>query len=80
LNNNLIFMDIQAEIKWIKSELNNVNDPTLIETFVRLLKKRKSMVEKKLDDYNRELDEANARIESGKFITQEDLEKEASQW
>jgi hypothetical protein len=73
-------MDIQAEIKWIKSELNNVNDPTLIETFVRLLKKRKSMVEKKLDDYNRELDEANARIESGKFITQEDLEKEASQW
>ena len=73
-------MDIQAEIKWIQAELNKVRDPSLIELFVKLLKYRKSAIESNLDEYNRELDEANARIESGKFITQEDLEREASEW
>jgi len=34
-------MDIQAEIKWIKTELSRVNDPSLIEIFVKLLKNRK---------------------------------------
>ncbi|MBK5277330.1 MAG: hypothetical protein JJE09_00555 [Bacteroidia bacterium] len=73
-------MDIQAEIKWIQSELGKVKDPTLIEIFVKLLKYRKSAINSELEEYNRELDAANARIESGKFITQEDLEKGASQW
>lgn len=73
-------MDIQAEIKWIQSELSKVRDPSLIEIFVKLLKYRKSAIESSLEEYNRELDEANARIESGKFISQEDLENEASQW
>jgi hypothetical protein len=73
-------MDIQAEIKWVQTELGKVNDPGLIEIFIKLLKYRKSTIETQLDEYNRELDEANARIESGRFITQEDLEKEASQW
>ena len=57
-----------------------MKDPTLIEIFVKLLKYRKSAINSELEEYNRELDAANARIESGKFITQEDLEKEASQW
>ena len=73
-------MDIQAEIKWIQAELDKVKDPTLIEIFVKLLKYRKSAIPSELEEYNRELDAANARIESGKFITQEDLEKEASKW
>jgi hypothetical protein len=73
-------MDMQAEIKWIQAELNKVTDPTLIEVFSRLLKNRKKSVGSALETYNRELDEANARIDSGKFITQEDLEHEASGW
>jgi hypothetical protein len=73
-------MNIEAEIKWIQSELGKVKDPTLIEIFVRLLKYRKSAIQTSLEEYNRELDEANARIESGKFTTQQDLENEASQW
>jgi uncharacterized protein YqeY len=73
-------MDMQAEIKWIQAELNKVTDPTLIEVFSRLLKNRKKSIDSALETYNRELDEANARIDSGKFITQEDLEREASGW
>jgi predicted transcriptional regulator len=80
LRRNYDQMDIQAEIKWIQSELSKVKDPTLIEVFVKLLKNRKLAIESLLEEYNRELDEANARIESGKFITQEDLEEEASHW
>ncbi len=75
-----MLMDIRADIKWIQSELNSVQDPALIEIFVRLLKYRDSINESQLDVYNRELDEANARIEAGKYISQEDLEKEATQW
>jgi len=44
-------MDIQAEIKWIQSELSEVNDPTLIEIFVKLLKYRKSAIDTRLDEY-----------------------------
>ena len=73
-------MNVSAEIKWIQSELDKIKDPALIEIFVRLLKYRKTAIEAGMEEYNRELDEANARIESGKFISQDDLEKEASQW
>jgi len=73
-------MNIQAEIKWIQAELNELKDPALIEIFVRLLKYRKAFNEQTIDEYNRQLDEANARIDAGKFISQEDLEKESSQW
>lgn len=33
-----------------------------------------------IDKYNIELDQANARIESGDFITNEEVEKNAAQW
>jgi hypothetical protein len=73
-------MDIQAEIKWIQSELSRANDPGLIKLIVRLLKYRSSAIEAGLEEYNRELDEANARIDSGKYIKHDDLKKDASQW
>jgi hypothetical protein len=76
----LNIMDLQANIKWIQHELNKVNDPALIQTLVSILKNRHLHVDSFLEQYNREIDEANARIDSGAYITQEDLEKEASQW
>lgn len=33
-----------------------------------------------VEQYNRELDEANARIEAGEFTTQEELKKDMTQW
>lgn len=33
-----------------------------------------------LEEYNRELEEANLRIEAGRYVTQEDLEKEMKKW
>lgn len=42
--------DIQKKIDWIKSELDRVDDPNLVEIFVRLLKYRKSAIEMGLED------------------------------
>ncbi|AOR29154.1 hypothetical protein N9K49_02935 [Flavobacteriaceae bacterium] len=33
-----------------------------------------------LSQYNKEIDEANARIDAGDFLTQEEVEKIANQW
>jgi F0F1-type ATP synthase delta subunit len=33
-----------------------------------------------VEQYNKEIDEAEAAIDKGKFITQEDLEKETKKW
>ena len=33
-----------------------------------------------IEQYNREIDDAMKRIDEGKFITQEDLEKESEKW
>jgi uncharacterized protein YqeY len=73
-------MNIEADIKWIQSELNHVKDPELIEVFVKLLKQRKSAIHSRLELYNQELEAANSRIDAGNFITHEDLEREASGW
>lgn len=75
LSNILEVMDIQAEIKWIQNELNKVKDPDLIEVFKRLLKFRKKTESFTLEDYNREIKEAEERIENGQFFTQEQVEK-----
>ncbi len=33
-----------------------------------------------MEQYNKEIDEAMKRMDEGRFITQEDLEKEAEKW
>jgi hypothetical protein len=68
-------MNIDADIKWIQNELNKVNDPDLIEVFKRLLKFRKKTESVTLEQYNREIEEAESRIKQGQFFTQEQVEK-----
>lgn len=68
-------MDVQADIKWIQNELNKVNDPDLIEAFKRLLQFIKKTEVVTLEHYNREIKEAENRIEQGAFLTQEQVER-----
>lgn len=74
-------MDIKTERTLLIKELEQVEDLSLLQAIKAVLHygmKNEGRIS--IDEYNRELDEANARIDSGKFITQEDLEKEAAQW
>lgn len=65
-------MDIKADIKWIQNELKEVKDPTLIEAFKNLLQYRKNVSSERIsiEQYNKEIDEAIARVENGDFHTQ----------
>jgi len=74
-------MDINTERSLLIKELQQVEDISLLHAIKAILHyglKNEGRIS--IEQYNQELDEANARVESGKFITQEDLEKEASQW
>jgi len=74
-------MDIKAERLHLIEEIKQVNDVSLLKAIKYMLHyglKNEGKIS--VEQYNRELDEANARIESGNFIRQEDLEKEASGW
>ena len=74
-------MDIKTERSLLIKELQQVEDLSLLQAIKAVLHyglKNEGRIS--IEQYNREMDEANARIESGKFITQEDLEKEAAQW
>ncbi len=74
-------MDINTERTLLIKELQQVEDPSLLQAIKAVLHyglKNEGRIS--IEQYNRELDEANARVESGQFITQEELEKEAAQW
>ena len=77
-------MDLQADIKWISQELKTVKDPTLIEAFKNMLKYRRSVTQSSerisIEQYNKEVNEAIARVENGEFYTQEEAEKIMDKW
>ena len=76
-------MDIQAEIKWIQKELNKVEDETLLDAIKSILKYRAKVVQPKrisIEQYNKEVNEAIARVEKGEFYTQEEAEKIMDKW
>ena len=74
-------MDINIERSLLIKELQLVEDPSLLKALKAVLYYGLKNEERiSIERYNKELDEANLRIESSEFITQEDLEKEASQW
>jgi hypothetical protein len=74
-------MEIDIERSLLIKELQLVEDPSLLQAIKAVLYYGlKNQGRISIEQYNKELDEANARIEAGEFITLEDLEKEASQW
>lgn len=78
-------MDLQAEIKWIQSELNEVKDPTFIKAIKNMIKYRRKVTALSteritIEQYNNELELSEKEIESGHYYTQEQVQKIAGQW
>lgn len=74
-------MDLQADLKWIHTELDKVKDPTLIKVFKNMLQYKINISERiDIDLYNKEIDEAISRVEKGEFHTQEEAEKIMDKW
>ena len=75
-------MDLQAEIKWIHQELDNVKDPVFIEAIKNMLKYRKKVSSERIsvEQYNKELEASEKEIELGDFYTHDQVRERASQW
>lgn len=72
-------MDIQADIKWIRSELSKVRDPHLIEAFKQLLSYRKEM-EIRNAGLDLSLDKAIAEKEAGKVKPHSEIKAKYKKW
>lgn len=57
--------------------LANIQDQNLIN---ELSKWKDSQYRISIDQYNREIEEANSRIDAGEFVTHEDVKKESKSW
>ncbi|MDB4289835.1 hypothetical protein OAD49_03100 [Flavobacteriaceae bacterium] len=75
-------MDLQADLKWIHQELDNVKDPTLIALFKNMLKYRKKVPSERIsiEQYNKEINESIAQIERGEFYTHQEVKERIKQW
>ncbi len=62
-------------------QLNETEKKSALQMLKVFFKNRKENMERiTIEQYNKELDEAEKQIESGSFITQEELEKEMKKW
>lgn len=52
----------------------------VIKSFLTLKRQEKVNNRMSIEQYNLELDEALARVESGSFLTQEEVEQRSSKW
>lgn len=80
---NTNIMDVQANIKWIHKELDKVKDETLLDAIKSMLKYRAKVNQSNrisIEQYNKELDQAEADIEAGNYYTTEEARKIASKW
>lgn len=75
-------MDLQADLKWIHQELDNVKDPTLIEAIKNMLKYRKKVSSERIgiEQYNAEIETSIAQMESGKTYTHQQMGERIKQW
>jgi hypothetical protein len=60
-------------LKW----LSNLQDQKLID---ELMKWKESHHRVSIEQYNRELEEANARIDAGEYETHEEVKKQSKSW
>jgi len=75
-------MKLETEIKELQKELEHVEDPRLIFLIRSLLSYSKSKPEERIsiEQYNREIDEAVARFESGNYITHAQMKEISKDW
>ena len=74
-------MDVNTERALLIKELQQVEDISLLKAIKAILHYGlKSEGRISVEQYNRELDEAEARISRGDFFTQEEVESMAKEW
>lgn len=74
-------MDINAERSLIIKELEQIKDISLLRALKHMIHYAlKNEGHISIEQYNQELDEAEARVNQGQFYTQDEVEKMAKKW
>tara|TARA_Y100001972_G_scaffold123992_1_gene172186 strand:- start:873 stop:1103 length:231 start_codon:yes stop_codon:yes gene_type:complete len=76
-------MDLQTKKLHIIESILSIGNEKVIEKLEAVLKKEQQKEDNKrvsIEQYNRELDEADAEIDKGEFYTQEEVEKMSRKW
>lgn len=75
-------MDLRADIKWIKKQIDGIDDPTFLEAIKNMLKYRNKVTTERIsiEQYNKEIEEAEKDIEQGNFYTTDEARKIAAEW
>lgn len=74
-------MDLNAERSLLIKELEGVTDISLLRMLKHLLHYGLAKEGRiSIEQYNKELDEAEARVRSGNFYTQDEVEQLAKEW
>ena len=71
------------EKEWLNYfvQLNETEKKSVLQMLKAFLKTRTENTSRiSIEQYNKELDEAEKQIEDGNFITQEEMEKEMAKW
>ncbi|HNT51013.1 MAG TPA: hypothetical protein PKK67_10525 [Cyclobacteriaceae bacterium] len=74
-------MDINTERSLLIKELQQVEDISLLKAIKAMLHyglKNEGRIS--IDQYNRELDEAEAEMDRGEFVTHDELKRQAKGW
>lgn len=78
----ILLMDLKAEKTALMKRLEQINDRSLIKAINHIIDFGLGKIEERIsiEQYNRELDEADSAIDRGDFYTQEEVEKKSKQW
>ena len=68
---------LDNELMYYWPKLNSIQQESLLSVIRSFVNSTKPI---SIEQYNREIDEAVARVESGQFYTQEEVEKMAKDW
>ncbi|WP_236978218.1 hypothetical protein [Membranihabitans maritimus] len=77
----LIDLDINAERPLIIRELQNIEDISLLEALKHMIYyalKNEGRIS--IEQYNKEIEEAEEKVDQGEFFTQDEVEKMAEEW
>ena len=75
-------MDIQTHKSLLIKRLEEIEDINLLKAIDAILDYAASDKEGRpsIEQYNRDLEAANSRIESGEYLSHEEVEKESRSW
>lgn len=79
---NALVMGLQAEIKWIHQELDNVKDTDLVEAIKNIIQYRKKVNAERISikQYNKEIEASIAQVKEGKTYTHQEVGQRIKKW